>query len=44
MLNVLLLRYAQKEPGARGGQGKTILDPNVDILQPEDVTDSMIKK
>eukprot|EP00088_Acartia_fossae_P023839 TRINITY_DN2482_c0_g1_i7.p1 TRINITY_DN2482_c0_g1~~TRINITY_DN2482_c0_g1_i7.p1 ORF type:complete len:439 (+),score=105.61 TRINITY_DN2482_c0_g1_i7:42-1358(+) len=37
-------RYAQKEPGARGGQGKTILDPNVDILQPEDVTESMIKK
>jgi len=28
----------------RGGQGKTILDPNTDFLMPEDVTDAMMNK
>jgi len=37
-------RYAQKEGGRQGGQGRTIQDPNVDILMPEDVTDAMLKK
>jgi len=37
-------RPAQKEGGNRTGQGKTILDPNVDMLMPEDVTQAMLKK
>ena len=38
----LLFRVVQRKN--RGGQGRTILDPNTDFLMPEDVTDAMMNK